>query len=447
MRRTITMGLFALFLMLGGLFTAAPAQAACTGVTGGTGVWPYASHVHWCSGTVAADGTNVVGVLKNIVNDDNPSGTTNLEAGYILTNAAGANGTTGAQFYIFGTQSDYANSLNTGYCQTGMNYQEFGYNSASQCKIYPTSFAGVTVISQGFTLIFKASSPSLVNTATHEAGHWLDNSSAYITLLGGSPTYASDTTNFASELNQDWTALNNTANFSACSLTPYGVFRGTKDQFGTGSYICAGTNGAGPGLNPPYSGNNENILKAAWPYFYNRNPSPETATIGGTLTTGDVVSITIIDSGLPGGFQTVSYTVASGNTVSSIVTGLTNSINGNTNLQTALITATAASPTISITSRSRNSTTYSKNVTGSHTETVTLAAPSGSLGPTNAEFFAEVVAVVSGNPAGGSQSADNYLRTNEFNCTRRLIESMMHYGQIPGRPGSVLPWTAGCPAF
>ncbi len=58
-----------------------------------------------------------------------------------------------------------------------------------------------------------------------------------------------------------------------------------------------------------------------------------TITVGGTATTGDVVSLTVENDNLPGGEETVTYTVGGGNTTTNIATGLKNAINASTPLQ------------------------------------------------------------------------------------------------------------------
>ena len=58
-----------------------------------------------------------------------------------------------------------------------------------------------------------------------------------------------------------------------------------------------------------------------------------TATVGGTVTSGNTVTITTHDAGLGGGQEADTYTVMSGDTLTSIATGLTNAINADTSLQ------------------------------------------------------------------------------------------------------------------
>ena len=98
------------------------------------------------------------------------------------------------------------------------------------------------------------------------------------------------------------------------------------------------------------------------------------ATIGGTITAGNVLTITVLDAGLPGGQQPINYTVLSTDTTTTIATALKNAINANTNLQGIGVSATSAAAVITLKSTSVNVTSYSKSTSGGATETITLGA-------------------------------------------------------------------------
>ncbi|MEL4474459.1 hypothetical protein, partial [Shewanella algae] len=66
------------------------------------------------------------------------------------------------------------------------------------------------------------------------------------------------------------------------------------------------------------------------------------ATIGGTKTTGNVLTITVHDAGLSGGLKAINYTVLSGDTLSTIATNLAAAITADTSLQAIGVSATAA---------------------------------------------------------------------------------------------------------
>lgn len=98
----------------------------------------------------------------------------------------------------------------------------------------------------------------------------------------------------------------------------------------------------------------------------------QTATIGGTITASDTVTITIIDSGLSGGQKAVNYTVQGGDTLTSIATALKNAINADANLQAINVSATSNAAVVSISSQSVNATNFSGSASGGATETVTV---------------------------------------------------------------------------
>lgn len=105
---------------------------------------------------------------------------------------------------------------------------------------------------------------------------------------------------------------------------------------------------------------------------------PENAIIGGTATAGDVISITVLDPGLTGGQQVISYTVVASDTPTSIATGLAANATANKVLKGAGITATAASQHLTIKSLSLNNTTYSASVTGT-SERIALSVNPNSI--------------------------------------------------------------------
>jgi RHS repeat-associated protein len=101
----------------------------------------------------------------------------------------------------------------------------------------------------------------------------------------------------------------------------------------------------------------------------------QTATIAGTKTTSDTITIHVYNSALGGGTQAVTYTVQSGDTLTSIATGLASAINGNGNLQAIAVSATSSGTVVTIQSKSTNLTTYRATTSSSATETVTLSVP------------------------------------------------------------------------
>lgn len=105
----------------------------------------------------------------------------------------------------------------------------------------------------------------------------------------------------------------------------------------------------------------------------------ENVTIGGTITVGNVLTLTIWDSGLSGGKKTVSHSVVSGNTTTSIATSLKNSINADTSLQAIGVTASSSGSVITVTSQSVNATSYTSSTSAGATATITLIANSNPI--------------------------------------------------------------------
>lgn len=97
------------------------------------------------------------------------------------------------------------------------------------------------------------------------------------------------------------------------------------------------------------------------------------ATIGGTVTVGDVLTLTAHDSALSGGSESASYTVQSGDSLSDIADGLAAAVNGNSNLTDIRIAATSSGDEVALYTQSENETTYTQSTSGGATETITLA--------------------------------------------------------------------------
>lgn len=101
--------------------------------------------------------------------------------------------------------------------------------------------------------------------------------------------------------------------------------------------------------------------------------TPVQATIGGTKTTSDILTLTFADAALPGGSQNVAYTVQSADTLTTIASALATAVNTNANLKKLGVTAAATGSNIAMISHSSNLTAYSKSLSGGATETIALA--------------------------------------------------------------------------
>jgi hypothetical protein len=288
-------------------------------------------------------------------------------------------------------------------------------------------------------VIFKSllTAQKIINVTAHEAGHWLDLSPQYHSLLASSAPLSSDGTFFTTELNRDWDNLNDPKRLPCTATTKAllgPVFKG--DQSETGIWICAGVNGQGPvPNNPPFSGTNEQVLKQAWPDWFDFYV--ESIQIGGKASINDVLTIAI--KGLSPNPQNATSAVPSNSTTTTqMAAGLAASINSNPQLNYH-IAADHYGSTVFLYWVSLG-LTYSASVSGKKTETLT-AAPMPV--PSSREIFPQEFEVVSGNRLGGPASPDNFFQNMQFSCTGTLVTSLMAYGQVPGRQGSVMPWPTG----
>jgi RHS repeat-associated protein len=100
------------------------------------------------------------------------------------------------------------------------------------------------------------------------------------------------------------------------------------------------------------------------------------ATVGGTATAGDTLTIKSFNAALPSGAKSVTYTVVSGDTVSSIATNLSAKLNADSDLQKATINATATAAVIGLKYTPINYPAYLASTTGGGTETLTLTMSS-----------------------------------------------------------------------
>lgn len=99
-----------------------------------------------------------------------------------------------------------------------------------------------------------------------------------------------------------------------------------------------------------------------------------TCTIGGTVTIGNVLTITVHDAGLSGGQKSDSYTVASGDTLAKIAAGLANAINVDTALSALGIVAYVNGAVLSLSTSPGNATTFTGSTSSGATETLSFLA-------------------------------------------------------------------------
>ena len=136
----------------------------------------------------------------------------------------------------------------------------------------------------------------------------------------------------------------------------------------------------------------------------------QTLAVGGTKTTGNILTITVYDAGLPTCQQAVSYTVAAADTLTTIATGLKTAVNGNSNLSGIGVTATSSSTIMNTLSTSQNATTYTASLSSGSTETLTLAPGTG-VSLANYNNVNELIATGPGGATTFQGSANKALKS------------------------------------
>lgn len=91
--------------------------------------------------------------------------------------------------------------------------------------------------------------------------------------------------------------------------------------------------------------------------------------VGGTKTTGDILTITVVDPALSGSSTAVIYTVQSGDTLTTIASGIANAINGTSALQAAGVSASSSGTKVTLASNSTNTTEFAQSRSTGATET------------------------------------------------------------------------------
>ncbi|MBP6350904.1 MAG: LysM peptidoglycan-binding domain-containing protein, partial [Candidatus Obscuribacter sp.] len=156
----------------------------------------------------------------------------------------------------------------------------------------------------------------------------------------------------------------------------------------------------------------------------------QTAVIGGTKTTGDVLTMTVYDAGLSGGSEAVAYTVQSGDTLNSIATNLTAAINANTNLQAVNVSATSSGTVVFVKSNSLNATTYAKSLSGGATETIALA-PSTSANLYGYNNLNELTSIAAGGPTKFEGNANKALTAASVNSNPASLLDSLKFNASP----------------
>ncbi|MBP6350409.1 MAG: LysM peptidoglycan-binding domain-containing protein [Candidatus Obscuribacter sp.] len=152
----------------------------------------------------------------------------------------------------------------------------------------------------------------------------------------------------------------------------------------------------------------------------------QTAVIGGTKTTGDVLTITTFDPALAGGSKAVSYTVLAGDTLTSITTNMASAINADTALQAIAVTATSSGTVLNIKSASANATTYTKSTSGGATETIALA-PSTSVTQYGYNNLNEMTSIAAGGATKWQGATNKALNSATVNSNAVTLNSTQSF--------------------
>ncbi|HEY9714779.1 MAG TPA: RHS repeat-associated core domain-containing protein, partial [Chroococcales cyanobacterium] len=113
-----------------------------------------------------------------------------------------------------------------------------------------------------------------------------------------------------------------------------------------------------------------------------------TATIAGSATVGNVVSLNISNSALPGGEESLPYTVQSGDSLAGIASALNTALNADANLQSIGMSSTVSSEMMTI---SVAGTTYDASYSAGATESISFGT----------NIAGNVSDTVSGEPTSG----------------------------------------------
>lgn len=156
----------------------------------------------------------------------------------------------------------------------------------------------------------------------------------------------------------------------------------------------------------------------------------QTAVVGGTKTTGDVLTITVYDAGLSGGSEAVAYTILSGDNLTSIATNMAAAINADTNLQNINVTATSSGAVVFVDSSSISATTYTKSLSGGATETLALG-PSTSANLYGYNNLNELTSIAAGGPTKFKATANKALINCTVNATPASLFTSLKFHASP----------------
>ena len=163
--------------------------------------------------------------------------------------------------------------------------------------------------------------------------------------------------------------------------TKTGIDLATAMGYNATSFMANATSGATIAANYVQNMNRANIradlttMSTNLANWIKANNKLLTIVVSGTVTTGDVVTLTMFNSGLSGGKKSISYTVPAGSTTSTIATALKNAINADASFAANNITATSTGSMIVVTPASSNVTSIRFDTNSTATERFTVTNP------------------------------------------------------------------------
>ena len=209
---------------------------------------------------------------------------------------------------------------------------------------------------------------------------------------------------------------------SGTNLSTYGVTysMGSTTTLTLGSQTIGGGNTLANG----FSGTNDAVLQAAWPADFTTVNLGTPTALGGTITATDVLTVVVSDAILPGGMETVHYTVVAGTTASNAL-AFAAKIAADPVLSAHNISAYALDSHVYITSATGSTYAFSTNVGA--TETLTQGVLTNGWN----ELFADETAFLAGPTVGGNQTQDDYLGSGNFVCSKNFVNAVEKTGAAP----------------
>jgi len=154
------------------------------------------------------------------------------------------------------------------------------------------------------------------------------------------------------------------------------------------------------------------------------NPATQTATVGGTITAGDVLGITVTANGTA---VALSHTVLLAETTDTIAVAFAALVNGNATLAGAGVTATEATSVLTFHWPAATSVIFSKSVPSAASETITLT---GNATETMT-YAASATETVTFSPSNGVMSGGSgpIIPVNNFNYSLGSNLQSFFYGR------------------